>query len=75
MRHCKRVVVLERKDMDCKKEYFGTCVELAVKHGKEDIGVGLGAIWNALSKNGGRFENKKCSIYYQPTKKIKRITW
>lgn len=29
---------------------------------KEDIGVGIGHVWNVASKNNGRFENSKVII-------------
>ncbi len=69
----KQIVVLERKGYET--EYFGTCVELVVKHGKDEIGVGLGALWNALCKNGGMYQNKQCKIYYKPVNQFNPITW
>lgn len=60
----KRVVVLEYKKTQ-KTLVYKTCVELAVKNPKSEIGVCLGSLWNALSKNKGVFENDLCKVYYR----------
>ena len=56
-----RVVVLEKKDSN----------ELTISKSvagllrKNDIGICLNALYNALSKGKGVYENKKVRIYYK----------
>ncbi len=68
----KRVVVLKFKDAE--PEMFLTCPELYVKYGKDKVGIGLGALWNALSKDGV-YRNKRCTISYQQIDCLKTQTW
>lgn len=69
----KRVVVLEFKNK--KKNYvYNTCPELVVAHGKK-IGVTLNALWNALAKNDGIYENERCKIYYRKISHAKNKEW
>ena len=69
----KRVVVLEFKNK--KTEYvYNTCSELVVAQGKR-IGVTLNALWNALAKNDGIYENKRCKIYYRKISHAKNKEW
>lgn len=69
----KRVVVLELKNK--KKNYvYNTCPELVVAHGKK-IGVTLNALWNALAKNDGIYENERCKIYYRKISHAKNKEW
>lgn len=60
----RRVVVLEMKAPKKSTRLYKSCPEL-VSHNKDDIGIGLGALWNALYKGHGFYENKKCKIYYK----------
>lgn len=70
----KRIVVLELKK---EKEtlVYSTCAELAVANGKNKIGIELGALWNALSKNDGVYENDLCKIYYRKIENNKNPEW
>lgn len=70
---CKRVVVLEFKNR--KSSYvYNTCPELVVEQGKR-IGVTLNALWNALAKNNGAYENERCKIYYRKISHAKNKEW
>lgn len=69
----KRVVVLGFKNK--KTNYvYNTCPELVVAHGKK-IGVTLNALWNALAKNDGVYENERCKIYYRKISHAKNKEW
>ena len=69
----KRVVVLELKNK--KTNYvYNTCPELVVAQGKR-IGVTLNALWNALAKNNGAYENERCKIYYRKISHAKNKEW
>lgn len=69
----KRVVVLEFKNR--KSSYvYNTCPELVVEQGKR-IGVTLNALWNALAKNNGAYENERCKIYYRTISHAKNKEW
>lgn len=69
----KRVVVLELKNR--KSSYvYNTCPELVVEQGKR-IGVTLNALWNALAKNNGAYENERCKIYYRKISHAKNKEW
>lgn len=69
----KRVVVLEFKNK--KTNYvYNTCPELVVEQGKR-IGVTLNALWNALAKNNGTYENERCKIYYRKISHAKNKEW
>lgn len=69
----KRVVVLEFKNK--KTNYvYNTCPELVVAQGKR-IGVTLNALWNALAKNDGTYENERCKIYYRKINHAKNKEW
>lgn len=51
-----------------KKVYpFATVKELCKAFGKDKIGVGVGAIYNAFNKKGHFFENDKCRIEFKET--------
>lgn len=69
----KRVVVIEFKNK--KTNYvYNTCPELVVAQGKR-IGVTLNALWNALAKNNGAYENERCKIYYRKISHAKNKEW
>ncbi|MBQ5478156.1 MAG: hypothetical protein IIT64_10205 [Bacteroidaceae bacterium] len=59
----KRVVLLEWKETNV-AQVFKSVSDL-VRHEGMAIGIGKGALWNALSKNGGKYENKVCRIQYK----------
>lgn len=69
----KRVVILEFKNK--KTSYvYNTCPELVVAQDKR-IGVTLNALWNALAKNDGTYENERCKIYYRKISHAKNKEW
>lgn len=70
----KRVIVLQIKDTKEEKTY-STCPELVVDNDKKKIGVGLGALWNALAKNNGFYENKKCKVFYRKIDNKQQTEW
>lgn len=47
-----------------KTEYFKTLTEIFDKYERNDVGIGLQALWNATSpaKGNGSYENKKVKI-------------
>ena len=47
-----------------KTEYFKTLTEIFEKYERDDVGIGIQALWNAMSpaKGNGRYENKQVSI-------------
>lgn len=45
-------------------KYYPSVSALCKENGKETINIGLNALWNALSKNGGVFTNRFCSVKY-----------
>lgn len=59
----KRVVLLEWKDGRQSQTYRS--VSALVRREGSGIGIGLGALWNALSKGGGVYENRVCRIQYK----------
>ena len=69
----KRVVVLEFINKNSNYVY-NTCPELVVAHG-EKIGVTLNSLWNALAKNEGIYENKRCKIYYRKIENNNNTEW
>lgn len=70
----KRIVVLELKKE--KETYvYSTCAELAVSNDKSKIGVSLGALWNALAKNNGVYENDLCKIHYRKIENNNNTEW
>lgn len=59
----KRIVILHDKTTN-QDESFLTVSRLVRQAPKEMIGIGRGALYNALSKKGW-YENKKVRIYYK----------
>lgn len=71
----KKVVIVKFKKTK-KEEVFLTCPEIYLKHNKEELGICLNALWNALSKNNGRYENRYCVVYYRNNdKSLKIVIW
>ena len=60
----KRVVIFSWKDDREPMQVFRSAADLVRQHGKE-IGICLEALWNALSKGKGVYENKKCRVEYK----------
>lgn len=60
----RRVVVLEMKTTPPQVEVFRTCTDMVSKY-RDTLGVCIGALWNALSKGKGYYENKRCKVYYR----------
>lgn len=59
----KRVVLLEIKDTG-ESCVFKSVVEL-MRAKRYVVGITLGALWNALAKKHGVYENKRCRVSYQ----------
>ena len=68
----KRVVVVQFKGK--KPEPFLTCPEIYLKYDNKELGICLGALWNALAKEG-QYKNKLCRISYQNIEQLKSLTW
>lgn len=68
------MLVLQIKGSKLKRMYTSS-FQLVSKNGKDVLGVGRGAIMNALSKNNGIFENDKCKIFYRPVVYKKWAEW
>lgn len=68
----KRVVVVQFKESPPKA--FLTCPEIYKVYTREQLGICLNALWNALSKTG-KYNNKKVSVYYKSTEILKALTW
>lgn len=53
-----------------KTEYFKTLTEIFSKYERDDVGIGLQALWNAISpaKGNGQYENKLVVISYKEPK-------
>lgn len=66
--------MLQIKDSKIQKTYTSSFC-LFSEYGKAVLGIGRGALMNALSKNNGTFENKKCRIYYRPVIQKKWAEW
>lgn len=60
----KRVAILTWKDEEGRVEVYKTLADL-VRKNREEVGICIGALWNAMSKGGGIYENKKCKIEYK----------
>lgn len=60
-----RVVILTWKESEKPVEVYKRVTDL-VRRNYQEIGICIGALWNAMSKNGGVYENKKCRIEYKP---------
>lgn len=56
----KRVIILNWKDGRAPISIYKNAVELVKRN--PTVGVCIGALWNALSKGNGRYENKVCII-------------
>jgi hypothetical protein len=56
-----RVVVLDDKNGNL--SIYKTLTKLVKEN--SNIGICLGALYNALSKGDGKYENKKVRIYYK----------
>lgn len=62
----KRLVILHDKASG-EETPFPSVATLVRKMGEESIGIGEGALYNALSKNGGWYENKNIRVFYKIT--------
>lgn len=70
----KRVLVLQLKGSKIERAYTSS-FQLVAENGKNVLGVGRGAIMNAISRNNGVFENDKCKIYYRPIEQKRWTKW
>ena len=69
----KRIIILHDKATG-EETPFPSVARLVRKVGKESIGIGEGALYNALCKNKGWYENAKVRVYYKRTE-IEPKTW
>ena len=60
----KRVIRLKDKKTGIVFSY-STVAELVKRNGEERLGIGLNALYNAMSKNDGKWENKEYEVYYE----------
>jgi len=51
-------------------EYFKSLTDIFEKYRREDVGIGIQALWNAISpaKGNGQYENKLVTINYKEPK-------
>lgn len=68
----KRVVVVQFKDRLPKM--FRNCPDIYKAYTREQLGICLNALWNALSKNG-KYNNKKVTVYYKNIEILKALPW
>ena len=69
----KKIAILHNKATG-EETPFPSVAKLVRKTSEEIIGIGAGALYNALCKNGGWYENQKVRIYYKKIE-IKPTTW
>lgn len=62
----KRYIQVTLKDTG-KVRIFPTIVKMYAKLGESAVGVTRNSLWNALSKQEGKYENKKVKIEYKET--------
>lgn len=60
----KRIVRLKNKDTGEINSY-PTIADLIRRNGAEAIGIGLQALYNAVSTNNGRWANEYYEVYYE----------
>ncbi len=60
----KRIVILHDKATG-EETPFPSVAKLVRKAGDGFIGIGIGALYNALCTNGGWYENDKVRVYYK----------
>jgi hypothetical protein len=60
----KKIVILHNKQTG-EETPFPTVARLIRETDKELLGIGKGALWNALSRNGGIYENMKVRVFYK----------
>ena len=68
----KRVVVVQFRDRLPKT--FLNCPDIYKEYTREQLGICLNALWNALSKKG-KYNNKKVTVYYKSIDILKALTW
>lgn len=64
----KKYTLIRIKKTD-KVYLFPTITKMYTLLGEEAIGITRNSLWNALSKNDGKYENAKVKIVYKKTKK------
>ncbi len=69
----KRIVILHNKATG-EETPFPSVARLVHEAGNESISISTGALYNALSKNRGWYENKNVRVFYKKTE-IQPETW
>lgn len=68
----KRVVVVQLRDR--LPRTFRNCPDIYKAYTREQLGICLHALWNALSKKG-KYNNEKVTVYYKSTEILKALPW
>lgn len=63
-RKMKRIVRLKNKNTG-EIDSYPTLIDLVRRNGEKTLGIGLSALYNAVSKNKGQWENHTYVIYYE----------
>lgn len=60
----KRIVRLKNKQTG-EIDSYPTIIELVGRNGEKTLGIGLNSLYNAVSKNKGKWENDLYEVYYE----------
>ena len=60
----KKIVILKNKQTG-EETPFPTVASLVRQTDKALLGIGKGALWNALSRNNGHYENQRVAVDYR----------
>ena len=60
----KRIVILLNKETG-KETPYPSVSSLVLRNYDNELGIGLGALYNALHTNKGYWENKRYKVYYK----------
>ena len=63
----RRVAVIQYKASG--EEFAYPTMASLARFNSDKMGITIGALWNALSKGGGKYENAICRIFYKNNKK------
>lgn len=68
----KRLVMVQFKGRPVKA--FQNCPDIYRVYSREQLGICLNALWNALSKKG-KYNNKNVTVYYKSIDILKTLPW
>lgn len=60
----RRVVRLYDKELE-RMDSYPTLSDLVRRNGADKLGISIGALYNAMSTNKGKWENERFRIYYE----------